>query len=283
MGIDFFSTIWYGIISKKERGNPMPSHYTHYRFGAAVLTTLPADIRRSIQRFRRLYDVGLHGPDLFFYHRLGTNRGTGSLGLKFHEQTGKTFFPRICRSIRLDPSEAASACLYGVLCHYVLDSTLHPFIVEQAKALGVTHVEIETEFDRFLMERDDKLPPDSTRLTNHLKLTDGECETVAKFYPPATGKTVKSALRATVVSIKLLYAPEGVPRKLVETGLHVAGKELGGMLMTPGPNPKCAHLNEQILALYQQAMDSFPEYLRQLQANMTYSAPLEEEFSAPFA
>lgn len=261
----------------------MPSHYTHYRFGATVLTTLPADIRRSIQRFRRLYDVGLHGPDLFFYYRPGSNRGTGGLALKFHEQTGKAFFPRICRSIRLDPSEAASACLYGVLCHYVLDSTLHPFIVEQSRALGVTHAEIETEFDRFLLEMDNKMPPDSGRLTKHLNLTDGECETVAKFYPPATGKTVKGALRATVLSVKMLYAPEGMPRKLVGAGLHVVGKELEGMLMTSEPNPRCAQLNEQLLALYQQAMENFPEYLRQIQANMTYSAPLEEEFSAPFA
>lgn len=260
----------------------MPSNYAHYRFAAAVLTTLPADIHRSIQRFRRLYDVGLHGPDLFFYHRLGASRGTGSLGIKFHEQTGKTFFTRVCRSIRMERSEAAAACLYGVLCHYVLDSVMHPFIVENAKELGVTHMEIETEFDRYLLERDGKLPPDGAKLSKHLKLTDGECETVAKFYPPATAKTVKNALRSTVFFMKLLSTPEGAPRKVLETGIHIAGKELEGMLMTSRPNPKCSQLNEQLMALYRNALERFPDYLRQLQAHMTYSAPLGEEFSVPF-
>lgn len=260
----------------------MPSHYTHYRFGATVFSTLPADIRRSIQRFRRLYDVGLHGPDLFFHHRLAASHGTGSLGIKYHEQPGKTFFPRLCRSIRMERSEGAAACLYGVLCHYVLDSTLHPFIVEKSRELGVTHMEIETEFDRYLLEMDQKMPPDAGRLTAHLKLTEGECETVAKFYPPATGKTVKSAIQSTILTVKLLYAPAGVPRKIVEAGLHVAGKELTGMLMTEGPNPRCAQLNEELYELYRQAMVAFPRYLEQLQAHMTYSAPLEEEFELPF-
>ncbi len=43
----------------------MPSTYAHYRMGAALLPMLPADVRRVIQRFRRLFDVGLHGPDIF--------------------------------------------------------------------------------------------------------------------------------------------------------------------------------------------------------------------------
>lgn len=260
----------------------MPSHYAHYRFGAAVFANLPADIRRSIQRFRRLYDVGTHGPDLFFHYRPGISRGTGSLGIKYHEQPGRTFFPRVCRSIRMERSEGAAAYMYGVLCHYVLDSRLHPFIVAKAQELGVTHMEIETEFDRFLLEMDQKLPPDGSRLTAHLKLTEGECETVAKFYPPATGKTVKSALQSTVLTVKLLYTPTGAPRKIVEAGLHVAGRELSGMLMTQGPNPRCAQLNEELLELYRQALQAVPAYLEQLQAHMTYSAPLEEDFELPF-
>ena len=47
----------------------MPSVYAHYRFGAAMLAKMPGDIRLPVQRYRRLFDIGLHGPDLFFYAR----------------------------------------------------------------------------------------------------------------------------------------------------------------------------------------------------------------------
>ena len=51
----------------------MPAHYAHYRFGCQLLPTLPANVRRPIQRFRRLFDMGLQGPDLFFYHNILTD------------------------------------------------------------------------------------------------------------------------------------------------------------------------------------------------------------------
>ena len=46
----------------------MTANYAHYRFGKQLLPQLPADVRQCIQRFRRMYDMGLHGPDIFFYH-----------------------------------------------------------------------------------------------------------------------------------------------------------------------------------------------------------------------
>ena len=260
----------------------MPSYYAHYRFGTAVLATLPADTRRSIQRFRRLYDVGLHGPDLFYYYNPFSKNGTGILGIKYHEQTGKSFFTRVCRTIRMERSEAASAYLYGVLCHYVLDSVMHPCILQAASETGVSHARLESEFDRYLLELDDKLPADGQRLAGHLKLTEGECDTVARFYPPATSKAVKGALDSTVWAVKLIAMPEGPGRKLLEAGLKLAGKPLEDMLLRSKPDPRCARLNEPMMEHYLLAMQQFPEYLRQLQAHMTYSAALEEEYTPPF-
>lgn len=53
----------------------MPANYAHYRFGKQLLSGMCPNDRRSIQRFRRLYDMGLHGPDIFFNaYRLNTAR-----------------------------------------------------------------------------------------------------------------------------------------------------------------------------------------------------------------
>ncbi len=95
-----------------------------------MLQNMPADIRRTVNRFRRLYDVGLHGPDPFFYYNPIMHTKVGDLGHKTHKLSGREFFERVCRSIRLEPSEAAEAYLYGVLCHYCLYSVGHPFIKE---------------------------------------------------------------------------------------------------------------------------------------------------------
>lgn len=259
----------------------MPSTYAHYRFGTELLPTLPADARRTIQRFRRLYDVGLHGPDIFFYHSPIIKTATAFLGIKYHEQTGQEFFHRVSRAVRLEKSEAAQAYLYGVLTHYCLDSVCRPLIKEKA-AEGVSTLEIETEFDRFLLERDGKTSPHTQDMSPHLKLTPGEYETVAKFYPPATDRFVKDCLLKMAFFVKLLATPEGARRTAITKGVTIAGKELAGAVMTMGPNPKCAQFDEELLAGYQRAVEKFPGMLEQLQALMTYNAPLDAEFAKPF-
>ena len=55
----------------------MPANYAHYRFGKLALSKLPAEARQCIGRFRRLYDIGLHGPDIFFYYNPAIDTAVG--------------------------------------------------------------------------------------------------------------------------------------------------------------------------------------------------------------
>ena len=260
----------------------MPSTYAHYRFGLAMLSQLPGDCRRTIQRFRRLFEVGLHGPDIFYYQLPGLNKSSSFLGIKFHEQTGQEFFQRVCRGIRMEKSEAAQAYLYGVLCHYCLDSVCSPYIKEKCEEEKLTTLRLETEFDRFLLTADGKIPACSQDLTPHLKLTPGEWETVAKFYPPATSRTVKDSLNNMIFVLKLLSTPEGARRTLLSGGVKVLGKDFQGAVMGSEPDATCAHLNEGILEQYREAEEKFPLMLTQIQALMTYNAPLDERFTGTF-
>lgn len=260
----------------------MPANYAHYRIGVALLPTMPADVRRTIGRFRRMFDVGLHGPDIFFFHNILFASKAGKLGSKFHHQTGREFFQRLCRIARLEKSEAALAYIYGALCHYALDSMCHPFVAEQAQKGPAGHTEIEAEFDRFLLELDGKIPPESQDLSHHLQLTPGECGAVAKFYPPVSSRQVQESLRNMAKCTKLLATPEGARRSLLRKGMNALGPRVAGALMTTGPNPKCAQLNQRLLELYHRAMENFPELLSQLQAHMTYNGLFGEEFTKKF-
>ena len=261
----------------------MPLIYAHYRFGCAMLPALPGDMRRTIQRFRRLYDVGLHGPDIFYYVSAPVKTKTGQLAIQYHEQTGREFFQRVCRLVRLERSEAMQAYLYGVLMHYCLDSACNGYLAHQGTVLGVPALRIETEFDRFLLQTDGKLPPITQDLTTHLKLTPGECETVAKFYPPATTAHIRNCLNQMTHTRKLLCVPEGTRRTLLEKTAQLLGPQWQAMVMTNGPDPVCSVLNEELLECYASAAQKLPELLRQMQAHLTYNAPFEEDYNPTFS
>ena len=55
----------------------MPAFYTHYRFGCDVLKQLPEDIRSICTAHRGLFDIGLHGPDIYFFYRPVLRISTG--------------------------------------------------------------------------------------------------------------------------------------------------------------------------------------------------------------
>lgn len=260
----------------------MPSTYAHYRLGVGLLPTFPADVRRTIGRFRRLFDVGLHGPDIFLYYNPVLPTNVGTLGSKYHAQSGREYFQRVCRVARLEKSEAAQAYIYGALCHYALDSALHPYVNEQAALAGVTAGYVEAEFDRFLLERDGKIPPESQDFSPHLQLTPGECATVAKFYPGTTSRQVQDSLRNMAASVKLFATPEGARRTALRKSMELMKLPVRALLMTTGPNLKCAHLDAPMQEIYDRVVSDFPELLSQLQAHMTYNGVFGEEFTKVF-
>ena len=260
----------------------MPGIYAHYRMGMELLPALPGDTARTIQRFYRLFEVGLHGPDIFLYFNPIVPNTVSSLVSKFHSQDGKTFFNRVCRLTRMERSEAIQAYLYGVLCHYVLDSAIHPLVKEKAEELGVPIWEIETEFDRFLLEKDGKIPPESYDLSAHLKLTPGECATVAKFYPPSTARQVQESLGNMVKTVKLFAVPDGTRRTVLRNSLNLSKMPLRHLLMTTGANGRCSQADEPLLEAYYQAQEVFPEMFRQISANLTYNGGFDEKFDKNF-
>lgn len=257
----------------------MPATYAHHRFGSQAAKILPAEARRSIRQFRRLYDAGAQGPDIFFYHNILFRDKTVSLGKDCHNESGEEFFTRCLASLTPASGEAARAYLWGVLAHYCLDSVLHPFVLEQTADGEISHPELETEFDRFLMQSDGIRQPASHNRGSHLELTDGECVTVALFYPQTSPGAVRRSLRSMAFLTKLTALPPGSLRQVVHWG---AGKKLRQHFIQRTPNKNCAHLNAPMLALYEKALALLPEMAARLQAHMDTGEPLGELFENTF-
>ena len=245
-----------------------------------MLGRMPADLRRTAKRHRRLFDVGLHGPDLFFYYKPMRTTKIGDLGGKIHRQTGKEFFSRVCRNLRMEPSEAGQAYLYGTLCHYTLDARCHPLIVEAGKDNAPSHMRIETEFDRFLLELDGK--PVDANLTAHMELTPAECRLVSRFYSGVEAGHIRDSLKGMANIRKILEMRDGILRTAVLKTMSTGSGTFRDMIPSPEPDPACRKLNPLLLERYEQAAKAFPDMLLRLSAHLTDNAPLGEEFNPIF-
>ena len=260
----------------------MPSGYAHYRFGTQIISLMPADVRGPILRHRALFDMGLHGPDFLFFHHFIKKTPLYQLGSVYHEKSGRDFFTEVCSHVKSHPSEAAFAYLHGLLAHYCLDSRCHPFVYAMTDDTDLDHSELETEFDRYLMQLDGIKKPHETNICRHLKLSKAEYEVVSGFFPEISTKDAAQCIRNMALAQQLLTIPTAAGHGAVVKFTQFAGGNTSGMVMTVGPNPKCDHLDKKLLELYEQALVKFPELLEQLNHHMAYGEPFGADFQANF-
>lgn len=254
----------------------MPATYAHYRFGKLLLPKLPADVRQCIQRFRRMYDTGLQGPDLFFYHNPLGRSAVGDLGNQFHSQSGREFFTRACACA---DSEAALAYLYGLLGHYCLDSTCHPFVNRMVDIGEAAHVALESEFDRCLMEKDGITEPHTYDRSKHVRLTRGECMTAAGFFPPASGGDISRCVRFMGMSLRFLgNGNRERTEKLIRRFKPAHLEQLIPVQQVEEYSFQIGELTE----LYAQALEKYPLLLEQLMQHRKDGTPLGEAFAPDF-
>ena len=252
----------------------MPASYAHYRFGKRLLPSLPADVRQTIQRFRRMYDMGLQGPDFFFYYNVLMKTATGDLGKTFHRQTGQEFFTVAGKAAT---SDAAKAYLYGLLGHYCLDSTCHPFVNQLDKIGEARHVPLESELERFLLALDKEPSPEAYDVSKHIRITRGECMTVAEFFPGVSGGQVFWSIRSMAIAKKLLANPKRQKSPLRD---KISG--LYDQMIPAEENPDWVPYIRELNDLYEQALERYPQLLSQLMAHLETGEALDESFAPCF-
>lgn len=254
----------------------MPAVYAHYRFGKQLISTLPPDVKQCVSRFRRLYDTGLQGPDLFFYYNPLMKTSTGALGKQFHNQSGQEFFTRVCAQT---DTEAARAYLYGLLAHYCLDTACHGFVEKMASQGNARHIQLESEFDRYLMEIDGLPQPYMQDHSKRIKLTRGECVTVSGFYPPAAPGQINQCIRVTGWVLRFFA---GKNRKRT---VGLMKRFAPGYLDNLIPEKAVEgfdRMDSELLARFNRAQKHYLVLLDQIQAHMQEGTPLGEDFTPNF-
>ena len=132
----------------------MPNYYAHLSLGAQVLSQLPQELSLLLNRERSAFDLGCLGPDPLFLYRPTLPNPVRREGVAMHARSALPVFGRLREAVEEDaPMSAGYAA--GFLCHLALDSACHGWIDRRAAEGTVTHLAMEAEFDRLLMERDD--------------------------------------------------------------------------------------------------------------------------------
>ena len=257
----------------------MPANYAFHRFGAEALRRLPEAQQRPIQRFRRLYNGGLHGADLFFYAQSIMNTAAGELYHTYHSMTGREFFTQACELLKQNPSEGGTACLYGLLANYCLNTHLSPLFRDAMAQTGVSRTELEVELDRYLLCQDGKTPAHRQDLSPSLKLTRGECVTLSLFYPPATPANTHAAYSSMIFWTRRMAAQK---RGLTQALLKASKGTFRDQMMADHANHRCLHLDSAMADCCIQALEVYGEMARQLTAYREEGTPLGELFEPAF-
>lgn len=110
----------------------MPASVAHAYFASDIYDTLPANIKNhlSVSRLRMFGQ----STDSFLFYRLfslKSSHGLRKFQHTFHVSKSQEFFITLIKYMRdahLENDVDTCSFLCGFICHYVLDSTMHPFI-----------------------------------------------------------------------------------------------------------------------------------------------------------
>lgn len=233
----------------------MPTTYTHDLFGKTVYQKLDDRLREIIMRHKMAYIVGLHGPDILFYVRpFHTNR-INAMGHRLHDEEAADFFEKGAQIYRESSDEGVLAYLFGFVCHFMLDSTCHPYIEDYIEKTGAGHDEIETELDRAMMEATGKNP--FFYHPSHVIRPTQDCvHSIASVLDGITEKEARHMLRAMKFYTNITVCKTKLKRNLLLGAARGIGiyRFVQGRVIRRHPLPVCKQSTEELTHLFKLAI-----------------------------
>jgi len=146
----------------------VPGFTTHYLFGVKNLQRLKKSaacpvLFQSIEQYKTVFQLGLQGPDLFFYYFVSQLKKT-KLGSITHKTLTGDFLQCLVQAPELFSKEkerqVARAYAAGFIGHYILDTEIHPYVYymtgygDALKQKGYAdHITLESDMDACLLMR----------------------------------------------------------------------------------------------------------------------------------
>ena len=173
----------------------MPGFTTHYIMGMKAYNDMGFQpLKHIIAKYRCLYQLGLQGPDMFFYNiPILRHRDYRNVGSYMHEHHVNDFFR--CYLTQLaglkskQQREQGISYLAGFFCHYIGDSICHPYVYGR---IGYNvnnpsthhhgqHASLENDIDALLLKKYKKKKPSQFNQAATICLNPQETQFISRF------------------------------------------------------------------------------------------------------
>lgn len=263
----------------------MPTTYAHYRLGEKVRKQLPESVQKIIEENEELFHFGVHGPDHLFYYNPFRRTEVGEIGTKIHEEAGRKFFEKAAHILQeCKDKDAHLSYIYGYLCHFAMDYVCHGYIGEQIEEKGLTHYEIEAEYDRRLLVNDGYDKPVEVCVTKHLKPAVKHAGIIADFYENVSVKQILRSLRGMKFYLNILRAPKKRMRRVVYLGMKLAGmyKTMRGLVMNYEEEVRCKETTDELVKRFETATELATRLITEYEMYLNQGDALSETFCYNF-
>ena len=78
----------------------MPAFYAHERFGKKVWKQMHGELKETIREHYPQFQIGLQGPDIFFFYRLYSNNEVSKYGTNMHSVSAYPFFSQAVKIVQ---------------------------------------------------------------------------------------------------------------------------------------------------------------------------------------
>lgn len=222
----------------------MPGFTTHYLFGLNTYKQLKQNnIKKILHENHAAYNLGLQGPDIFFYFLPCYLIHDDNIGAIAHEKRTGKFLHYLLESRKLFPDqealEIAEAYIAGFLGHYTLDTHCHPYIYwksrfeEKNSRYHGAHMRLEVDIDAELLQFYKHRAPSRFRQESTIVLTPLQRRTIAtilyyvyaKTYPELGiwHTTMRLSIRSMQLGTRFLRDSSGKKKVLL--------RKLEGMIL----------------------------------------------------
>jgi hypothetical protein len=216
----------------------MPSTITHGYFALDVYDKLDDKSKKILTNNIEELETFAQGADpLYFYNMFSISKGieTRNFGRYVHKNNSKAFFVNLITYIKknnLQYKGDVMSFLYGFICHYALDSTVHPFVFYKTgvfkrdrkstyKYNGL-HADMETYIDNYMVHTREHIKPhlfksynfalNTTKLSKDLENTM-DYTFKETFHKENMGsKYLRSVKQMKLLYYLLRYDPYGVKK-----------------------------------------------------------------------
>lgn len=212
----------------------MPGFIAHLSFGEQSLSFIEfAETRKIIEHHQTCFNLGLEGPDIFFYHIPAYLFYQHNIGNVMHRENVMLFFDRLFDARNgFEDNHDRNICdayILGFIGHYSLDVACHPYIYFKSdhfnnlKRSGKydfgKHVSLETDIDHVLLDHYMKLKPTSFDYAAAVRPSPHEQTVISNLLFTAIRKTygdssirlgtIKSAMKSFINLNHAMKDPTG--------------------------------------------------------------------------